>query len=218
MYEAVRPADGDASAFATTAARMGYEGLVALGTPDADVAADVDLVDGVEVRDDPVGATVGRLRSEHTLVCVRGGDGGRNRAAVEDERVDVLTRPLAEGDVNHVLADLAAENGVRIEFDLSAVLRATGGRRVRAIRGLRKLRDIVVARDAPYVVSAGATDRLHLRAPRELVAVGEVVGFDAETVRAGLREWGALAARNRHRQSDSFITPGVERGRYEEDA
>ncbi|MFC6737455.1 ribonuclease P, partial [Halolamina salina] len=54
------------------------------------------------------------------------------------------------------------------------------------------------------------------RAPRELAAVGEQIGFGAEAVRDGLAEWGRLAARNRERLSDSFISPGVQRGRYEE--
>jgi ribonuclease P/MRP protein subunit RPP1 len=120
-----------------------------------------------------------------------------------------------DGDVNHVLANCAAENGVRIEFDFGPVLRTTGGERVRALRDLRKLRELVADADAPFVVSANPASHLELRAPRELVAVGEAVGFDPETVRAGLREWGELAERNRHRQSDSFVEPGVERGRHD---
>jgi len=121
-----------------------------------------------------------------------------------------------DGDVNHVLANCAAENGVRIEFDFGPVLRTAGGERVRALRDLRKLRELVADAGAPYVVSANPTSHLRLRAPRELVAVGEAVGFDPETVRTGLSEWRELAERNRHRQSESFIGPGVERGRYDE--
>jgi ribonuclease P/MRP protein subunit RPP1 len=222
MYEAVTvDANADASSVATTAARMGYDGVV-LQAREATVdyealreAAGIDVVDAVEVvAPDPEHASgaVGGQRPDHTLVCVRGGDDRLNRFAVESERVDVLTRPMAgDGDVNHVLANRAAAHGVRIEFDFGPVLRSTGGRRVRALRNLRKLRELVVACDAPFVVSGTATSRLELRAPRELVALGEVIGFDPETVRAGLREWGELAARNRHRRSGSYVAPGVER-------
>lgn len=228
MYEAVHAhPDGAATAarFVATAARMGYEGVVIRAreaTPDYDAvreASGIDAVDAVEVvAPDPERASgaVGGLRPDHTLLCVRGGTDRLNRFAVEHERVDVLTRPMADdGDVNHVLANCAAENGVRIEFDFGPVLRTTGGERVRALRNLRKLRELVADADAPFVVSANAESHLELRAPRELIAVGEAVGFDAETVRAGLREWGDLAARNRHRQSESFVEPGVERGRYD---
>lgn len=231
MYEAVYAhPDGSATAarFAATAARMGYDGVVvrereaAPDYPAVRKASGIDVVDAVEVvAPDPERASgaVGGLRPEHTLLCLRGGTDRLNRFAVEDDRVDVLTRPMAgDGDVNHVLANCAAENGVRIEFDFGPVLRTTGGERVRALRDLRKLRELVADADAPFVVSATPDSHLELRAPRELVALGERLGFDPETVRAGLREWGELAARNRHRQSESFISPGVERGRYEEDS
>jgi ribonuclease P/MRP protein subunit RPP1 len=72
--------------------------------------------------------------------------------------------------------------------------------------------------DAPFAVSANARSVYELRAPRELRALGEAVGFAGETVEAGLREWGRVAERNRDRLSDSFVAPGVRRGRYESDA
>jgi ribonuclease P/MRP protein subunit RPP1 len=228
MYEAVHAhPDGAATAarFAATAAGTGYDGVVirardaAPDYPAVREASGVDVVDAVEVvAPDPerAGGAVGGLRPDHTLVCVRGGTDRLNRFAVEQERVDVLTRPMAgDGDVNHVLANCAAANGVRIEFDFGPALRTTGGERVRALRDLRKLRELVADADAPFVVSANPASHLELRAPRELVAVGEAIGFDAEMVRAGLREWGELAERNRHRRSDSFVEPGVERGRYD---
>ncbi|MFC5973153.1 RNase P subunit p30 family protein [Halomarina salina] len=230
MYEAVTPRPDGASTVARsalTAAEQGYDGIVVrppvAANPDYDASDigdryDVDVVDGCEVRADGRSEAAGAVQSQRevrTVVCVRGG--ALNRFAVEDERVDVLTRPMCDGDVNHVLARAAAENGVRLEFAFGRVLRTDGGERVQALRGLRKLREMVEQYDAPFVVSAGATSHLHLRAPRELVALGELVGFSAEQVESGLAEWGRLAERNRERMSDSFIEPGVRRGRYEED-
>jgi len=228
MYEAVHAhPDGDSTAarFAATAAHLGYEGVVVRAqeaTPDHAAvreASGIDVVDAVEVvASDPERASgaVGGLRPDHTLLCVRGGTDRLNRFAVENDRIDVLTQPMTDGgDVNHVLANRAAENGVRIEFDFGPVLRTTGGKRVQALRNLRKLRELVADADAPYVVSANPESHLELRAPRELLAVGDAVGFDPDTVRVGLREWSVLAERNRHRQSESFIGPGVERGRHD---
>ena len=233
MYEAVhaRP-DGDSTVarLALTASESGFDGVVVRNHGDAPAAYDaetiadaygIDVVDGVEVRaGDPGSASgfVGNHRDRRTLVAVHGGSVRMNRFAVEQPAVDVLAHPMADdGDVNHVLARAAAENGVRLEFSLADVLRADGGPRVRAIAGLRKLRELVEDADAPFVVSADPLSHLDWRAPRELVAVGELIGFEAETVRAGLREWGRLAARNRERASDSFMEPGVRRGRYEEE-
>jgi ribonuclease P/MRP protein subunit RPP1 len=230
VYAAVTPRpDGESTVarHALTAAEQGYDGVVAVSSPGARTDYDaasvgerygVDVVEGVEVRaDDRTAArnAVDALREEVVVLCLRGGD--LNRFAVEEPRVDVLTRPMRDGDVNHVLARAAADNGVRLEFAFDRVLRADGGRRVEALRGLRKLREMVEQYDAPFVVGTGARSHLHLRAPRELLALGELVGFSREQVEAGLREWGRLAERNREVRSDSFIEPGVRRGRYEED-
>ncbi|MFD1515388.1 RNase P subunit p30 family protein [Halomarina rubra] len=230
MYEAVTPRpDGSSTVarFALTAADQGYDGIVVRADADTDCDYDagaiadrygVDVVEGCEVRADDrtaAASAVDRLRERHTVVCVRGGT--LNRFAVEDPRVDVVTRPMVDGDVNHVLAKAAARNGVRLEFAFDRVLRADGGRRVQALRGLRKLREMVEQYDAPFVVSAGAESHLHLRAPRELLALGDLLGFTHDQVETGLREWGRITERNREVVSDSFIEPGVRRGRYEED-
>ncbi|WP_247000241.1 RNase P subunit p30 family protein [Halosolutus gelatinilyticus] len=233
MYEAIRAyPDGDSTVarVAKAAAEYGFEGVIARnrgGSPaayDSDRIANeygIDVVEGVEIRaDDPRQASgaVGNHRSSETIVAVEGGSNALNRFAVENEKVDVLARPMAgQGDVNHVIVKAATENGVRLEFDLSDVLRSAGGRRVRSIQSLRKLSELVDHYDAPYVVSAGPRSHLELRAPRELQAVGEQIGLSAEFIERGLAEWGRLAERNRRIQSESFIDPGVERGRYEEE-
>lgn len=231
MYEAVhaRP-DGTStvSRLARTAAEYGFAGIVVRNhgdsRHDADLQRvrdhfDLDIVDAIEVRaEDPSRASgyVGNYRSEKTLVCVHGGTDRVNRFAVEQPAVDVLAHPMDGGDFNHVFAKEAARNGVRIEFSLQRVLRAAGGSRVQAIQDLRKLRELVEHYDVPYVVSADPTSHLHLRAPRELRAVGAAVGFTAEQIDEGLAEWGRLAERNRGRQAESFVEPGVWDGTHDD--
>ncbi|WP_336038169.1 RNase P subunit p30 family protein [Halobacterium yunchengense] len=234
MYEAVHAhPDGDSTVarFAATAASVGYDGVVVRSDADARPKYDreavvdeygVDVVDGVELAADDrshASGAVGHLRQSATVLVVRGGTPGLNRFVAESPRVDVLAGPMrGDGDVNHVVVKAAERNAVHLEFDLSRVLRASGGERVQALRGLRKLRELVEHYDAPYVVSVDPASHLHLRAPRELLAVGEEVGFTRGQIRAGLEAWGGIAERNRHRQSGEFIAPGVQRGRHEEDA
>ena len=231
MYEGVHAhPDGEATVarLARTAADYGFEGVVVRNHGDAQAdydaarvreAYDVDVVSGIEIRTDDAGQAsglVGNYRSKVDVVCVHGGP--LNRFAVEQAKVDVLAHPMRDGDVNHVLAKAAAENGVHLEFNLGRVLRDDGGPRVQAVQGLRKLRELVEQYDVPYVVSADPRSHLQLRAPRELLAVGETVGFDREEVAAGLRAWGDIAARNRDRRSENFIEPGVRIDDHEEDA
>ena len=209
-----------AARYAKTAAEYGFERVV-VRTREAAYDAEeltekygIDVVRGIEVEaPDPETASgaVGNHRSECTVLCVRGGTPALNRFAVEQDRVDVLTRPFrADGDVNHVIVKEAIEHGVRLEFDLGPVLRLDGGERVRYLRKLRKLREVVDYYDAPYVVSATPDSHLELRAPRELAAVGNAIGFEDGAIEHGLAEWGRIAARTRARRSESFISPGVE--------
>ena len=232
MYESVHAApDGERSVawLVETASEYGFDGVVLRTRSDARSDADlasiadevgVDVVDGVEIRakrPQEASGTVGNARTSHTIVAVEGGTPALNRFAVENEKVDVLARPMAgEGDFNHVLAKAAVENGVRIEFDFGPVLRTSGGRRVRTLQSMRKLGEIVDYYDAPYVVTAGVRSHLQFRGPRELCAVGALIGFDREWVESGLREWGRLAERNRHVTSRGFVEPGVHEGRYED--
>lgn len=233
MYEGVHAyPDGDATVarLALTAGDYGYDGVVVRNhgdrQADYDAAAvadnyGVDVVPAIELRTNDrsqASELVKRYRETRTLVCLHGGDSAMNRFACEQERVDVLAHPMAgDGDVNHVFVKAAKRNGVRLEFNFGPILRQDGGQRVKAIKGLRKLRELVEHIDAPYVVSADPASHLELRAPRDLIAVGETVGFSEEQIREGLREWGRLAERNRDRMSESFIEPGVRTDDYETD-
>ena len=232
MYEAVRvDADGQTTTarFALTAAEAGFDGIVAASPydnrADYDPAAiadayGVDVVDCVEVAttDKSVASgAIANLRRETTLLAVRGGTPAMNRYVVETPAVDVLRAPLAgEGDVNHVIVKRAIEHDVRIEVNLGRVLRREGGPRVQALRGLRKLRELLEAFDAPFVVSGDPGTHLQVRGPRELVAVGEAIGFDAEQIRQGLSEWAVIAETNREKLSDEYLGSGVRSGRHEE--
>ena len=228
MYEAVTayPAgDSTVSRQAKTAADYGYDGLVVRTREaefDADAISDryeIEIIGGIEIdAADPEAAAggVGNHRPECPILLVRGGTNALNRYAVEAERVDVLSRPMAgDGDFNHVLARAAATNRVFIEFDLGPVLGERGGPRVQALQDLRKLRELVEQYDTPFVVSATADSHRGLRAPRELRAVGKQIGFTADQITAGLRAWGEIVARNRARDEEAFIEPGVRRGRYD---
>lgn len=233
MYEAAHASpDGDAtvSRLALTAAEYGFDGLVVRShgdrLPDYDperIATEtgIDVVRGVELRaEDPQQASgyLGNYRPDYEVVVVHGGAPAMNRFAVEQPKVDVLAHPMSgEGDFNHVLARTAAENGVRIELSLQPALQQTGGARVQALQDLRKLHELVTAYDTPFVVSADARSHLQLRAPRELLALGEAIGIGAGTVEEGLAEWRRLTERNRERHSEEFIEPGVRRGQYEEE-
>ncbi|MFB6210890.1 MAG: RNase P subunit p30 family protein [Halobacteriales archaeon] len=232
MYEAIYAApvgESTVARMAATAAAYGFDGVIVRDRPDdpADYKPErirerfgIDVVDGIEIDvTDPSRASgyVGNYRPKTTIVCVRGGSPAMNRFAVHQAQVDVLTGPLAgTGGIDDALAKAAADNGVRIEIDLTPILRGSGGSRVEAIRLRRTLVTLLDHYDVPFVASAAPTAHLQLRAPRELAAVGDAIGLESVSIEDGLAEWGRLAARNRDRRSESFIGPGIKRGRHEE--
>lgn len=225
MYEAVRarPAGQSTVArFAATAADYGYDGVVVTNPADQPAEYDrgaireaygIDVVAGLELSPDTpaeAAGAVGHHRPAVTMLCLRGGDPELNAYAVRQSKLDVLATPMAgDGDLDHVQVRAAADHRVRVAVDLGPVLRTTGGERTAAIAGLRKLRELLMDADAPYVVTAGASSHLGLRSPRDLASVATVAGFDRAGIERGLAEWGHLANRNRERQSADHVGPGV---------
>lgn len=224
MYEAVIPRQCGSTTlarYAATAAKQGYSGVIsrtgiAENGPDPAIIEeryDIDIADAIEVRtDDPsvLAGTVGAERAQRSVILVRGGSQRINRQAVENPRVDVLTTPFrAAGDVNHVIAEAAARNGVRIEVNLSPILTERGGTRVNTVANLRKLREVTEHANTPIVISARPTSHFQLRAPRELAAVGSRIGFDRKQMLEGLREWELIVKQNRKRLSEHMVERGV---------
>lgn len=229
MYEAVHVADDGRTTtarFAATLLDAGYDGMIIAADtddpPEYDVETiqatyDIDLVDGLEVTSEDtsvVSGAVSNYRRETTVILVRGETQSINRYAVETPAVDVLRDPTGgNGDVNHVLVKAAAANDVFLEVNLGSVLRSSGGPRVQTLRNLRKLRELIEAFDAPYVVSTDPVTHFHVRAPREIVAVGEEIGFSTSQIRDGLAAWETIVERNRDRLSDRYVAEGVRSGR-----
>ncbi len=225
MYEGVHvQADGQTTPgrFVLTAAHAGFDGVVLRNRQGNMATIDraelvsrygIDIVEGIEITARDKGTAsgaIGNRRPEAEVLLVQGRDPDMNRFVAESPRVDVLADPMGgDGDINHVIAAAAAENEVAIEIDLGGVLRESGGKRVRTIKRLRKLRELIEDAGAPFVVSGSPRTHLALRGPRELVAVGEQIGFEASTIREGLAAWGDIADRTRERRDPSHVGPGV---------
>ena len=53
-----------------------------------------------------------------------------------------------------------------------------------------------------------------MRSPRELMAVGGLIGMEPEDVEAGLLEWGNILSKNLDNLSGKYADLGVKRGKY----
>ena len=179
------------------AARMGY-GAVAVGNhhdappPEGAVLPITQCYRVVELRTETasrLARLVPKLRDGVDLLAVHVESHSVLRAAVEDARVDLVCHPhRVRHGVNHVVARLAAQRGVALEFCYSAVVHLRGGERERALRNLAALLALQRRYGFPYVVAGGAWSHYDLRAPRDVEALCAAFGMEPEEVRAGLEE------------------------------
>lgn len=210
MYEFVHTAPESRSTLnrmALTAERMRYSGIIIRNHSNYELLDEwvsefgVDVVGGVEVRADSVEQLHGlvrKYRDKVDVVCVHGGEEDINRGAVEMDEVDVLCHPMKGRGrgVNHVTAATARENDVVLEFNLSKVLRESGGERVRALQDLRFLRKLVRKYGTPFIISGDPYTHQDLRAPREMKALLELIGFREGEINTGIGETPSTLSKN----------------------
>lgn len=205
--------DGESTAarFAMTADRIGYGGIVLRNglnindEPTVDSISeefDLPVFAGTELSPETPDSVSGRLphlREQTPMLLVAGGTEELNRFISAQPHVDVMSDPIGPNgpDLDPGIATQARESDVAIEVNL-APLRGSGGERVRYLDRLRRLWRVIEHYEAPYVISMSPTSHLELVAPREIAALGELVGIDETEVRHGLSNWLEIASGNRH--------------------
>jgi ribonuclease P/MRP protein subunit RPP1 len=198
------------------ARRLGYDGLGATWHQEFFPARPERLPEGVVRGVEIVAANVNelrrgldRFRDRVCVLAVHGGDETINRAACEDSRVDVLAHP-GEGrspGINHIIARLAADHGVAIEFSLYPIVHYRGGSRVRALAAYRANFALVRKFDVPYVITSGALSSYDLRDVRSAVALCRLFGMSESDALRGLSRYPSTIVR---RSSPGYVAEGVE--------
>jgi len=189
---------GDSSVrrFALEAAALGFDSLVALDTP-AGTYGEVRILSGLFIRNagmKDVIAQVKRAREPGTVISVKAGDAGFNRAVVSLRGMHIL-RGIHAADKNafdHVTAKMAADNRVAVDIDLSVLIAGRGIVRQRAIQ---RYRDVLVLERRfgfPLTVSTYARSVLELRAVREISGLGTLLGMDMPDVERALAGAGTV--------------------------
>ena len=230
MFEAVRTTpmgNSTLSRMAATASDYGFDGIVSR-SPVGDMPPsnlqtisdtfNIEVFSGIELYEKNQSTLSGHLsktRNKTPLLCIRGGDPSLNLFASKQKNLDVLCHPLGgQKTINHVMVKEAKRNNVRIELNFSELLRESGKNRIKSLNHLRKQWNLISAYDAPFVVSSDPASHLDLRSPRELMAVGSLVGMEPEDIETGLSEWGKIINKNLDNLSGKYADVGVKRGKY----
>jgi ribonuclease P/MRP protein subunit RPP1 len=173
-----------------------------------------DVYQGVEVvanNASELRKNVDRLRNRVDVLCVHGGEEPINRAACEDDRVDILSHPHEgkTGGINHILAKLAADKFVAIEFDMSYIICGRGGSRVRALSNYRKNFSLVKKFGSPYILTSRPLSIYDMRDVRSMIALASLFGMSANDALKGISHYPAEIIR-RNTGGSGFIMEGVE--------
>jgi ribonuclease P/MRP protein subunit RPP1 len=142
---------------------------------------DFEIYNGIEIEVNSVSGLnkqVNRLRGNASIILASGGHEKINRAALENQKIDVLTHPASGGKpLNHVLTKAAADNGVAIDFNIGALTMYTGGFRTRILAAMRLNVRLARKYDASMILTSGARSHYDLRGPREMMALGMIMGM-----------------------------------------
>lgn len=188
-----------------TAKRLGYSGIGLVEKyanldrfkkieEKAKSVKDLKVILGIEVEVDGVKElkrAVMKAKKYSNFVVVYGGEYKINRAAAEDSHVSVLSHPeykRSDSGVDHIIAKFAAENGVAIEINFHEVLETF--RKIRSfVLGHMRL-NVELARKygTPVIITSGARSKWDMRDPRELAAIGQVLGMSLEESMSSVSE------------------------------
>jgi ribonuclease P/MRP protein subunit RPP1 len=180
--------NGDSSVrrMALEAKALGFDRLVAAGTPSAEFYG-IEIHTGILIRDTAVRDLTTRIKRERNseaIISVQAGDNGFNRSVISLKGVHIL-RGLHSADKNafdHVAAKMAADNRVAIDLDLFPLISGRGFTRQRI---MHRYRDILVLErryEFPLTLSSHARSILDMRAVREIAGLCSLIGMDIPDV------------------------------------
>ncbi len=150
---------------------------------------------------------VENLRARYPFIAVHGGSKEINRAACENPNVDVLLHPEDGKYILEISSARAAKlNQVAIGIDLSPLIRLRSSSRSKWLDILRRNLDLIRKFDLDIMITAGCRSHLDLRAPRDLLALAEIAGFEPSEAERAM----CLPAKILDLNMRSWAGPGVE--------
>ncbi|MDM7939239.1 MAG: RNase P subunit p30 family protein [Methanothrix sp.] len=221
FYECMKAyPEGSASAsrLALTAKQLGYEGLIICNAEPSKVfrLKDTEHIKGIKVilgaevtatNPRALKGSISALRSRYPFLMVYGATEELVRSACEDPNVDMLLcHHDARRSMSIATARAAMKNQVAIGFDLSPLMLLRGSSRARWLEAAQRNLQMARKFDLSTIITMHARSHLDLKAPRDLLALAEVVGFEPDEAQAALMRPGRLIELNRRK----WLGPGVE--------
>lgn len=157
------------------------------------------------------GALSQERRKTH-LISVRSEKSDLAKWAATDRRVDSIAVPLPviSKIVDSSLVRLMTTNDKALEIHLQEIIGAIRSRRIALLRNLYKAIARAKQGACKIILGSGTLKMTHLRAPRDMASMLQIVGLDYEeslqTISVIPLE---MLQKNEQRLSQDFIAPGV---------
>lgn len=132
-----------------------------------------------------------RVRGAVLVVAVAGGDYAINRAACEDNRVDILAHPergRPDSGLDDICCRAAVANGVAIGVSFREVLYSSRRGRARVLQQISTNIQLATSMRAPLVFVSGAQSKWDMRDPRQLTALANTLGAELPTAFAAVSD------------------------------
>ena len=175
---------------------------------------------GIEIEAENENTLFNLIRKERPhadFLTVRSADEKVIRAAANLKEVDAVLpifnsppKPVA-GQINHIVAKIAAENRTAFGFDLSPFLFIKGYRRSTLFSNVIEMIPILRKYNVPILLFSGASSVYEARGPYELEAFGRLIGLkQEEAAQSVLLNLFDLLQERKKKSSGLQISHGVE--------
>jgi len=141
------------------------------------------------------------------IIAFRSSTAEMNRTVLETPEADLLTGAW-NGGMNHVLANLAKENGVAVGFELQPLMFSHGRQRTDLFQRMLECAKFVRKARAPFAISSGSQMPMDMRDSGELMSFGRLLGFQDDAIKQAMSD--ARLLENRKRLGGKWVMPGVE--------
>jgi ribonuclease P/MRP protein subunit RPP1 len=153
-----------------------------------------------------LGELARKARKKAEILMVHGGDYDINRAACENELIDVLCHPelgRKDSGLDHICAKAAADNDVAIELNFREILESYKKNKIYMLSSMNRNIKLCKKYNTRMVVSSGAVTKWGMRSGRELASVANVLGLDlGEAIEAASTTPQIIVNDNRKKLSD----------------
>ncbi|MBR0271874.1 MAG: ribonuclease P [Methanobrevibacter sp.] len=129
--------------------------------------------------------TVRKYRDRSSCISVLGGNLKINRTSLENNQIDVLSRPYLkryDSGLNHILAREAKENNVAIELFFTDILKSYLSHRSKVLANFRDIYALHRKYGFPLILSSGAESVFDIRTVKDFQSVFEQTGLSSSEV------------------------------------